>query len=143
MALQVTRRIEWDMGHRLMAHAGKCANYHGHRYVAEVTVELRPHEQLDAVGTVVDFSCLKEKVGGWVDEHWDHGMALQDLDPLAAPLRAQGSKLVLWGCPPTAENIAEVLFGVACNVLDLARLRVVKVRVWETPNCWAEYGGAV
>ena len=35
---EATRRIEWDMGHRVPEHGGKCRTPHGHRYVAEVTV---------------------------------------------------------------------------------------------------------
>lgn len=53
-----TRRLEWDMGHRVAEHAGQCFNLHGHRYAAEITVEL-PLGQLEttgpATGMVVDF----------------------------------------------------------------------------------------
>lgn len=76
----ITRRLTCDVGHRLMGHEGKCRNYHGHTYVFEITVEAA---ELDQVGRVIDFGVVKELVGGWVDEHLDHGMILHHEDPMA------------------------------------------------------------
>ncbi len=39
MKTKISRRIEWDMGHRIPDHQSLCKHPHGHRYVAEVTVE--------------------------------------------------------------------------------------------------------
>ena len=61
--VRITRRLEIDSGHRLMKHEGKCRNYHGHRYVFEATVE---GPGLDEVGRIVDFSVIKERLGGWL-----------------------------------------------------------------------------
>jgi 6-pyruvoyltetrahydropterin/6-carboxytetrahydropterin synthase len=54
-----------------------------------------------------------------------------------------GTKLYVLPVPPTAEQLAEHWFnrlaarvaGRSGGVAELARLRV-----WETPNCWADYG---
>lgn len=164
MAQRITRRLEIDAGHRLLGHEGKCRNYHGHRYVFDVTVEA---PTLDTVGRVVDFSVVKEKVGGWLDRYWDHGMILQVGDPLIDALhalappaalittdatnRADDAALVI-ACsdpkfyvlpdPPTAENLAAVLYEQASFLLRTdtgGNLRVVKVVCHETPNCAAEY----
>jgi len=67
--IRITRKIEFDSGHRVLGHEGKCAHLHGHRYVAEITVE---SAGLDSLGRVVDFSVIKEKVGKWVDENWEY-----------------------------------------------------------------------
>ncbi len=82
---------------------------------------------------------MKERFGGWLDEHWDHAMILQAGDPLIEAMDREGSRLYVVGCPPTAENLAEIAFNAACNTLPLDQLTVERVRVYETPNCWAEY----
>jgi 6-pyruvoyltetrahydropterin/6-carboxytetrahydropterin synthase len=133
---QITRRLEIDMGHRLLAHEGKCANYHGHRYVFDITCAA---EELDGVGRVVDFSVVKELVGGWLDANWDHGMILQSGDPLIQMLTDVGSRLYVVRCSPTAENLARLLCEQAATLLKPSGVRVVGVRCWETPNCWADH----
>jgi 6-pyruvoyltetrahydropterin/6-carboxytetrahydropterin synthase len=35
---EVTKIVEWDMGHRVPNHKSKCRNPHGHRYRLEVTI---------------------------------------------------------------------------------------------------------
>ncbi len=131
-----TRRLEIDAGHRLMRHESKCRNAHGHRYVFDVTVSA---QQLDAVGRVVDFSQVKALGGGWLDEHWDHGFIVQDGDPLAAALRDDGTKIYVMQVPPTAENLCAYLANVAECLLRPMGLQVDAVRVYETPNCWADW----
>lgn len=143
MKTTVTRRLEWDAAHRVMRHGSKCATLHGHRYVAEITVSA---PRLDDLDMVVDFGIVKGIVGSWIDETWDHTTILnaQDerlLDFLRAE-RARNPRLkvpyVLQG-EPTAELISEHLLGVASNLLTSERgLRVDRVRVYETPSCWAD-----
>lgn len=174
---KITRKLEFDAGHRILGHEGKCAHLHGHRYVAEITVSGR---DLDTLGRVVDFSVVKTKVGGWIDDYWDHNILLHPQDPLLRALVPDydvswaayitdlepSSELippaVLGGEPtvsgltnepifgkrspyvmpegqnPTAEVMAEVLFTVAQKILG-GGLLVEHVRMYETPNCWADY----
>ena len=131
--ITATRVLEFDAGHRLIGHESKCAHYHGHRYRVEVEVEA----ELDAVGRVMDFGVIKQIVGQWLDDHWDHAMVLQDGDALIPLLKAQGMKHHVLAFPPTAENMARFILHLA-NRLLLGRVRIVRVRVWETPNCFAE-----
>lgn len=138
--MRITRRIEFDAGHRVYGHESKCAHLHGHRYVAEVTVEA---ELLDDVGRVVDFSVIKTRVGEWIDRHWDHNLLLNPIDPFrlifAEHLSVNGNKVPypMQDGNPTAENMAKELYYVATHLL--APLKVVHVRIYETPNCWADY----
>jgi 6-pyruvoyltetrahydropterin/6-carboxytetrahydropterin synthase len=42
---------------------------------------------------------------------------------------------------PTVENLAAVAFDILANVYDAhygVNLRLHKVRLFETPNCWAD-----
>ena len=36
--ISVTRRLEFDAGHRIPDHRSQCRNLHGHRYVLEITL---------------------------------------------------------------------------------------------------------
>lgn len=138
MQITATRRLEWDSAHRVLRHESKCRTLHGHRYAAEVTVE----GPLDSVDRVIDFGVVKEKLGAWIDEHLDHAtiVGADDLDLAGwcfadAAKRGTKAPYALEG-EPTAENIAKLLFGKAIVLLD--SVRVIRVRVYETPNCYAE-----
>ncbi len=134
-----TRILEFDAAHRVVNHESKCATLHGHRYKVEITAEA---EKLDAIGRVIDFSVLKDKVGTWIDTYWDHTTILfdQDVETVKA-LRWIPRYKEPFVCPfnPTAENMAEYLLTEVCHsVLKDTGVVVTKVRVWETPNCYAE-----
>ena len=135
--MQITRRLEIDAGHRLLKHAGKCRHVHGHRFVFDVTVSA---EQLDEVGRIIDFGEVKRILGGWLDEHWDHGFILTADDPLREFLQTHELKHYVLPWAPTAENIATYFFKQARDLMRQVGIDVVTVRVWETPNCWAEVG---
>ena len=36
--MQITRRLEFDAGHRIPDHASQCRHLHGHRYVIEISL---------------------------------------------------------------------------------------------------------
>ena len=137
-----TRRLEWDAMHRIPRHESKCAAFHGHRYAAEITA-VAP--ALDDRGRVVDFGVVKERVGGWIDAHWDHTAILMEGDPdpavqaIAASNAAFGRPVYWLPLPPTAETIAEELARIATDLLADTGVTVVRVRVWETPNGSAEW----
>jgi 6-pyruvoyltetrahydropterin/6-carboxytetrahydropterin synthase len=143
---EITRAFEWDMAHRIPGHAGKCRHLHGHRYRAEVTC-VDVDAQLSELGFVVDFSLVKELVGGWVDAHWDHNTCYFGGDAYMEALdRAQdevddspGTEWFVMGAPPTAENLAEKLFEVASELLGDHGIKVVCIDLWETPNCRARF----
>jgi 6-pyruvoyltetrahydropterin/6-carboxytetrahydropterin synthase len=134
----ITRLLEMDAGHRLMGHESKCKNVHGHRYRFEVTCEARA---LDEVGRVIDFGVVKQRVGGWIDDTWDHGFIYQAGDAIGEAIAAAGHKVYKMACAPSAENIAAELHLMAGMLLAEYELRVVNVRCWETPNCYADSHG--
>ena len=132
-----TRCIEWDMGHRVLNHEGKCARLHGHRYKAEITCYAN---DLDEVGRVIDFGVIKAKLGEWIDDTWDHRTMIcrDDTELLQVNLSLKGAHFVVSNNNPTAENIAQMLYYQAHQMLTAHGVTPVKVRVWETPNCYAE-----
>lgn len=132
--ITITRKLEGDIGHRLMGHEGKCRNVHGHRYVFEIEVTA---PDLDRVGRIIDFSVIKAVLGGWIDEHWDHGFLFQMGDPIEAFLTEHGQRSYALDNPPTAENIAAHFLGIARDLMHEHEIKVVSVKLWETPNCFA------
>ena len=135
-----TRRIQFAAGHRVYRHESKCAHLHGHNYVALITAQA---ESLDSLGRVIDFGVLKDRVGGWIDRWWDHGMIINRADPLAAlwaedgPLA--GQKFYSFPENPTAEELARYLLVRVCPLtLGDTGVEVVAVRLWETENCYAD-----
>lgn len=137
--IQAVRRVQFCAGHRVMGHEGKCAHLHGHNYVVFFHAEA---EGLDGIGRVIDFSVLKEKLGGWVDVHWDHGFVFYEKDEEVRSL-FEGSmarhKHFALPTNPTAENMgAYLLHTVGPEQLIGTGVRLVKVVIWETENCFAE-----
>ena len=128
----VTREFHFCYGHRLLNYNGKCAHPHGHNGRVEITLE---SETLDARGMVCDFSELKHVVNDWLEENLDHKMVLAEDDPLVSAFAALHEPAYLMPCPPTAENLAKLLF-------DLVKERgypVSHVVFWETDKCSASY----
>lgn len=129
--------------HRIPRHESKCAAFHGHRYAAELTCAA----PLDDRGRVIDFGVVKALVGGWIDEHWDHTAILMRNDPdpavalLAASNAAHGRPVYWLDLPPTAEVIVAELARVAAALLVPTGVRLVRIRLWETPNGSAEWSG--
>jgi len=132
-----TRRLEFDAAHRLVAHEGKCANVHGHRYVVDVTCEAKA---LDTVGRVIDFSVIKEVFGSWIDTHLDHTIILNSSDTKLIELCNSVNKnpvyVVLFD--PSAEYLAHHLLKIANDLLFDLHVRVTHLRLYETPNGWAD-----
>jgi 6-pyruvoyltetrahydropterin/6-carboxytetrahydropterin synthase len=137
--MRASRKIHFCSGHRVYKHESKCATPHGHNYVLWVYAEA---PELDSIGRVIDFSVLKEKVGKWVDENWDHTFLVyeKDLDMLQGLLRApKKKKPFVCDFNPTAENMAEyILKKVGPSVLHGTGVKLTKVVLYETENCFAE-----
>jgi 6-pyruvoyltetrahydropterin/6-carboxytetrahydropterin synthase len=131
---RVTRELTFCYGHRLLDYQGKCRHLHGHNGRAVITLE---SANLDALGMVVDFTRLKQRVGAWIDEHLDHKMLLHRDDPVLEYLRGQGEPLYVMDVNPTAENIARLIFDVTRE----QGFPVVEVTLWETETCCASYTG--
>jgi 6-pyruvoyltetrahydropterin/6-carboxytetrahydropterin synthase len=139
----VTRIFPFDAGHRIVGHESKCANLHGHGYEAHVTV-MAP--ELDRLGRVIDFGCLKEIIGGWIDSKWDHNMILFEEDELIKMLKEHPDRLYTifsnkapyqMMVNPTAENMARELL-VQTQVLLPKEIQITNIRLYETPKCFAD-----
>ena len=132
------RRIEFDAAHRVMEHEGKCKHLHGHRYALEAHFAAAA---LDALGRVVDFGVIRQRLGAWVDANWDHTTILYNKDKALGKAISEHTGQAIFYLPanPTAENMAAYLMEHVCPALfaDLP-VRCTRVVLYETPNCWVE-----
>jgi 6-pyruvoyltetrahydropterin/6-carboxytetrahydropterin synthase len=138
MPITATRRLQFAMGHRVHGHESKCRHLHGHNFVAFVTAAA---DELDAVGRVIDFGVLKDRIGGWIDREWDHGFVVwqNDAEARRALATVDGQKAYLLPVNPTAENLADHLLRViGPQTLARTGVRLVKVTIFETENGIAE-----
>jgi 6-pyruvoyltetrahydropterin/6-carboxytetrahydropterin synthase len=138
--ITITRRLEFDAGHRIMRHESKCRHPHGHRYALEVACQA---PELDGCGRVIDFGKIKDLVGGWVDDNLDHAFLVCERDDVMLRMLETGEDGVPFrhfrlAAEPTAESLAELLLGKCRELLAPFHISVVRVRVYETPNCWAD-----
>jgi 6-pyruvoyltetrahydropterin/6-carboxytetrahydropterin synthase len=129
---RVAREISFCYGHRLLDYDGKCRHLHGHNGKAAITLETK---HLDRLGMVMDFTRLKNVVGGWIEGALDHKMLLHKDDPVLPLLRQQGEPVFVMDVNPTAENIARLIYEFTAS----QGFPVVEVQLWETETCHASY----
>ena len=112
----------FSSAHQLRGYKGKCENLHGHNYKIEIYARGR---ELDNIGLLVDFSELKTAADDIV-QYLDH-RNINELPPFDVELN------------PSAENLARyILEKVSARVGD-DRVKVYKVRCFETPTSVATY----
>ena len=141
----VSRRLEFDAGHRIPDHKSQCRNLHGHRYAIEITLagKIIDREGNPANGMVIDFSEVKSLAQQHLIDKWDHAFLVFSGDTQVVDFLSTLSdhKTVVLDCIPTAENLARIAFRILDAVYCESygnQLRLQKVRLYETPNCWAD-----
>lgn len=94
-------------------------------------------------GMVMDFSAVKAIAQQHVVDPWDHAFLARKQDDAVVAFLAgmPGHKTVLFDTPPTAEHLAQTAFAVLDHAYAAQygnSLRLERVRLYETPNCWAD-----
>ena len=143
--MRITRRLEFDAGHRIPNHASQCRHLHGHRYAIEITLSGPVIATAGAAdeGMLMDFSEIKAIAQKHVVEPWDHAfLAWRRDDAMVTFLGSiSGHKTVLFEAPPTAEHLAQTAFAILQPLYRSrygSALQLEQVRLYETPNCWAD-----
>ena len=137
-SLTCTREFGFDAAHRLVGHEDKCSNVHGHRYRLIVTMEST--NGLDSVGRILDFSKIKEVIGEFIDDNLDHVYIANSVDVLIDALGKYDMRTYLMDGNPTAENMVKMLYRELTDILISHNVHIVNIKLYETPNCYAEYG---
>ena len=100
----------FDATHNLVRYHGKCEALHGHTYRLAVVLEGTPDDE----GMILDFCELSSIVKERVVSQLDHAY-INDIVP-----------------QPTAENIAQWIWGRLESLLARPNCRLHEIRVWET-----------
>jgi 6-pyruvoyltetrahydropterin/6-carboxytetrahydropterin synthase len=114
-------RAHYDSAHFLRNYHGKCERLHGHRYVVEAAWGF---DGVGEGGMAYDFTDAKRHLRAIAD-HLDHEN-LNDLPPFTE-------------IEPSAENQARWIFDQLRERLGTEAEHLLYVRVWETPNQYAQY----
>jgi 6-pyruvoyltetrahydropterin/6-carboxytetrahydropterin synthase len=122
--LTICRRFEFAAAHHLPYYMGKCKQIHGHNYFLEVEVsgpiQTREFDKGNSqVGMILDFGDLKRIINDCVIERLDH----QNLN-------------TIWENPTAEIMVGDIAKWIA-EAIDYGD--VVRVRLWETSNSFAEW----
>src|SRR5579859_6173151 len=118
---EITQETTVAAAHQLRFAPGEGERLHGHNWRIRAVVQAA---ELDARGFVLDFNDLGKTLRALV-EPYEHVM-LNDVVPFD-------------DLNPTAENLARVVADNLAAKVDDARVRVVRVEVWENDVCSATY----
>ena len=143
--MRITRRLEFESGHRIPDHQSQCRHLHGHRYAIEITLlgDIVRQTGSPLNGMVMDFSDVKAQARQNLVDAWDHAFLVWrgDAALLSFLESLPGHKTVVLDVVPTAENLAAVAFALLDRVYHDTygnHLRLEQIRLYETPNCWAD-----
>jgi len=143
--MEITTKLEFDAGHRIPHHKSSCKNLHGHRYAIEVTIKgaVVSDRSNSDFGMVIDFKDAKELIKRTIVEEWDHSFIVYKDDTVVLEFleSLDNHKTVVFPLVPTAENMALVAMEnlkISFNKEFGPLIKPFKVRLYETPNNWAE-----
>ncbi|WAC05415.1 MAG: 6-carboxytetrahydropterin synthase [Methanoregula sp.] len=131
MNVAIYKEVQFDASHRLLHYEGKCASLHGHRWKAEVWMEGEPDA---TTGILIDYNTIKEII-----EKYDHQIILNAKDPMIACIK-KFQRVITTPGEPTSELLAALIrdnLNTYCRAHKVTA-KVTKVRVWESPTCFAE-----
>jgi 6-pyruvoyltetrahydropterin/6-carboxytetrahydropterin synthase len=145
--ISIKREHEFSYGHVVTGHECKCKHLHGHNG----KVIFHCVGDLDAIGRVLDFSAVKDRLCMWLENNWDHRFLVWDGDglfrelfevlgssPYGEPCGIIGDSLVFLPFNPTAENMADyLLHTIGPLQLKGTGVTLVKVEFYETSKCSA------
>jgi 6-pyruvoyltetrahydropterin/6-carboxytetrahydropterin synthase len=133
--MKIAKEFNWEMGHRLPEHFGKCKNIHGHSYKMLVELEGEVLEN----GMVMDYHDLKKIVGPLV-EKLDHAfMVYKEDKEVIQFLESLNSKKAVVDFQSTVENITKYFLDKITGQKLPSNIQKVRVRICETPDDYAEH----
>ncbi len=121
----ITRKLEFDAGHRISTHNSQCRHLHGHRYMIEITLSgniIADEGYAKEQGMVMDFAEVKRIAKSVLVDQWDHAFLVYSGDTVVLQFlqSIEGHKTVVLDVQATAENLALIAF----DILDEAYLRI-------------------
>ncbi|HYW06501.1 MAG TPA: 6-carboxytetrahydropterin synthase, partial [Longimicrobium sp.] len=114
-------KASYDSAHFLRNYRGKCEKLHGHHYVVEAGLT---YDDVGEGGMAFDFTEAKRhlrEIAGRLDHE-----NINEIPPFTE-------------LEPSAENQARWIYQEMRGLLGADGEHLAYVRVWETPNQWAQY----
>ena len=128
----ITKEVYFCYGHRLMNHAGKCRNLHGHSVKASISIQ---QKELNNQDMVCDFSDVRDCVETYINDCLDHNFLLHKDDPIIPMLIANNERFLALDEHPTAEVLSKMIY----QYVKEAGFNVAQVVLWETASAYACY----
>lgn len=119
--LKVCRIFRFEAAHNLPNHSGKCQFLHGHSYKLEVEVVGGFHQSGPETGMVIDFQKLDSTVKMFVVNKYDHNLLNEFYEN------------------PTAEIMVYKIVELLDEPFKNLGVKLLRVRLWETENSYAEW----
>lgn len=94
-------------------------------------------------GMVLDFGDIKKITNEEIVQKWDHAFLVAKEDQALVNFLASipNHKTVVMDSIPTVENLAQTAFSTLEPIFKErfgGRLNLSRLRLYETPNCWAD-----
>ena len=144
--ISVTRELEFAYAHYLPGYRGKCAQLHGHNAKVAITLSRTVENFLELQeAAIVEGGYINGAYGGMVADFGDIKHIANDLIAQLDHTYLNDNDVIPADEVPTAENMAIRFAERLQQEIDLdpmrfpAGVRVTKVRVYETPNNYAEW----
>ncbi len=124
--IMVVKEFTFDAAHQLPDHPGKCKQMHGHTYRLQVGIK----GPINSVGMVIDFGDMKDIVNELL-ERVDH-KCLNEIEADEFPfLQPTAECMVLW----FRDRLSQAVY----RLTGQYAIRVVMIKLWETPTSYAEW----
>ena len=148
MPYRICKSFDFESGHMLSKHPGKCRSPHGHSRTVEVVLAA---DRLDEHDMVCDFKAIRDALKEFL-ERMDHALCLNTDDANFGFYRdTYGAQIIPFAhADPTSELMAKAIFDELKRRLAdgsvaspggraVAGVRIERVRLSETRSTWAEY----
>ncbi len=118
---EVTIITDFSAAHSLRNYKGKCEDLHGHNWKVEVSAAAA---KLDERGIAMDFKTLKAETIRFLDilDH-KHLNTISPFDQIN----------------PSSENLARYIFEGLSKKINNEWIKIKRVKVWESRDCYATY----
>jgi len=117
-------KTHFDAAHYIKDYPGKCSRMHGHRWEVEVVLE---GKTLGNLNMLIDFGEVKDLLNGLIESRLDHYLLNETLSEPHVTAEFLARWIYEWLADPCTEFEPEV--------------RLVRVTVWESPDCCVKYYG--
>lgn len=137
-----TKEFNFEAGHCLDQHPGKCRNLHGHNYKVLVEISSEELNNMDMVKDFYDIAAFAKPLFEEFDHAFIYNNTAEDTfeHEIASVCLKHGRKVKVFPTRATAENMA-MYFYIKLNesIPPCENYKITKVTVYETPTSFATY----